>query len=389
MGRSDRTIKPGESDEVKFTVSTTRLTGRVSRTATVYTNDPEHKRGKLTCVIPVKTALTLKPSSVRFRDVDRTAKEVHQTVTITRGDGGPLKPELEPLKHPNIDASLREIEAGERYELDVTVHGPWPKSRYVRATLKLKTGVSQAPEQVIPVYARIAPRLRANPPRFLLRADQPARRRAQSKLVWSGGKPGKVLEVSCSDPRLAVRLEEDKDKNEQLIVLEVPPDYKPETRRLPRVTVKTDDPEAAQLLIPVYMPRPAPPVRALPSRLALPQGMSNEVELRSRLLWSGKPGKVLEAKASDEQLSVRVEGDGSTTYVVVRVPPGYMTPPNAHPFVTVRTDNQRAPIVRIQLIPAGPPPERRPPAVGQRPDAKEPSDPGKTPRSEQEEPSQE
>lgn len=301
----------------------------------------------------------MSPSRVNFGQIESSAESQRKTVKITRGDGGPLALELVPLEHANVQASLREIEPGERYELDIDLRPPWPKNRYVRADLKLKTGVSQASEESIRVYATIAQRLRANPALFRLQSGSPTESEKTAKLIWSGGEPGNVLEVTCSDPELSVRLEEGEEDGRQAVVLRVPAGYSPKGQRRAVVTVKTDDPEALTLRIPVTLPRPLAPVRASPSRLVLPQGMGNEVELKSRLLWADKPGKVLEAKSSDEQLSVRVEENENQQYVVVHVPAGYTTPPNVNPFVTVRTDSQRVPILRIRLVPARPSPTKR------------------------------
>ena len=51
--------------------------------------------------------------------------------------------------------------AGEEYELKVDLLPPWP-SRALTANLRLKTGISEAPEDTINVYARITPRVSAD-----------------------------------------------------------------------------------------------------------------------------------------------------------------------------------------------------------------------------------
>ncbi len=190
---------------------------------------------------------------VSFGQIERTSESMRKTVTITRGDGGPLAPELMPVDDPHVRASLREIEPGERYELDIEIGPPWPQSRAVQANLKLKTGLSEAPEETLRVYGRIAPRLRALPNRFSVPQNLKAERDLRVSLVWSGGDPANILEATTSDPQTSVRVEE--NNNRQTIVLRVPPEYTPPTRGGAYVTVTTDDPEAPTLRIQVYASR--------------------------------------------------------------------------------------------------------------------------------------
>jgi hypothetical protein len=220
------------------------------------TNDAEHQRVTLECAGNVLVPFKIEPravfNTVSFGQIERTSESKRKTVTITRGDGGPLAPELLPIDDPHIKASLREIEPGEHYELDIEIGPPWPKSQAVHANLKLKTGVSEAPEESIRVYGRIAPRLRASPPRFSIPRNLKSERDLRVSLVWSGGKPGNIIDVTTSDPQTSVRVEE--NNNRQMVVLRVPADYEPPTRGGAYVTVTTDDPEARTLSIRVYAP---------------------------------------------------------------------------------------------------------------------------------------
>ncbi|MFQ5806785.1 MAG: hypothetical protein ACE5I3_10080 [Phycisphaerae bacterium] len=239
---------------MKLTI-TTKRSGPFTKRITVLTNDAKQQRATLECAGAVQVAFKMEPrtmlNTVSFSEIPRDAETRRKTVTITRGDGGPLAPELLPVDHANVQASLREIEPGERYQLDVDIRPPWPKNNTVRTNLTLKTGVSEAPQETIRVYARMARRLRAKPPRFSIPQNIRSTRDLKVDLVWSGGKPGRILEATSSDPQTTVRIE-DKD-GQQVLVLQVPPEYTPPARRTGFVTVKTDDPEAPQLRIPIYV----------------------------------------------------------------------------------------------------------------------------------------
>jgi hypothetical protein len=128
--------------------------------------------------------------------------------------------------------------------------------------------VSEAPEEKIRVYARIAPRLRASPPRFTIPQNLQTERDLRVGLEWSGGNPGKILDVKTSDTQTSVRLEENNGR--QIVVLRVPADYKPPTRGAAFVTVMTGDAEAPSLRIPIWVARASQPTRRSPFEMKPP-----------------------------------------------------------------------------------------------------------------------
>jgi len=248
----DRTIAPGQSEQVKVTVTSARRSGPFTRTLTATTNDADHHKVTLTCAGTVLVPFQMKPSAVSFGQLARDAGPQQQTVMITRGDGGPLALEVLPPSDPNLRASLREIEPGERYELDVEVTPAWSQGSW-RTNLMLKTGIAELPQEKIAVYGYIVPRLRAMPARFTIPRNLPAERELRARLLWSNNRPSQVLEVTSSDANTPVRIEE---RNEQqYVVLSVPAGYQPLVRPRPVVTLKTDDPEVPSLDIPVWLAR--------------------------------------------------------------------------------------------------------------------------------------
>lgn len=213
------------------------------------TNDVENPNPTLTCEGSVKAPFEMKPSLVNFGTIERDSEAQRKTIKITRGDAGPLALELGPISSENVKATLREIEAGESYELDVELVPPWPKQT-IRTSLTLKTGVEQVAEEKITVHARIAQRLRVAPPRFAIPAQLVSDLDLKSRLVWSGGSPGKVVEVTSSNTGLSASVEESGGR--QAIVLHVPRDFKCSPHASDYVTVKTDDKDAPSLRIQVH-----------------------------------------------------------------------------------------------------------------------------------------
>ncbi|UCE60351.1 MAG: hypothetical protein JSU63_01110 [Phycisphaerales bacterium] len=83
---------------------------------------------------------------MRFGTIPAGVATQYRTVTIMRGDGGPIAPEIVlPEDSPGLDAHICEIESGEYYELVISVGPPW-QARRLRELLYLKTGVEEVPE---------------------------------------------------------------------------------------------------------------------------------------------------------------------------------------------------------------------------------------------------
>jgi hypothetical protein len=169
-------------------------------------------------------------------------------VKITRGAGGPLKPKIMSTTNPLLSAELRETQSGESYDLVVTAKPPWPNGP-LRATVQIETGVEQVPMESVTVTASILPRLRAVPSRLLIRPGGASGPRLAARLSWDSDQPGNAIEAKVTDPKLTVHLEKEKDR--QVVVLDIPNDYKLEPGKGVLVTVKTDDPIVPVLQIPV------------------------------------------------------------------------------------------------------------------------------------------
>jgi len=226
----------------------------------------------LETIAEARAALKIEPQSVAFGHIPRDSQEQSKTVVITRGDGGPISPKIASTSCPSpLKAELREIEPGERYELNVTIGPPWPNGT-LRGSLVVETGVSEAPQETIYVYASVPSRLAANPPRLMLRPDPQADTEVSTTLAWEGGPPGKVLEATSSDPRLQVSVEQRGDT--QAIVLKVPAGYSGRRSGGDSVTITTDDPSVPTFRIPIYLVGTA--VRPQGERAAAPSATGTQ-----------------------------------------------------------------------------------------------------------------
>jgi hypothetical protein len=246
-GRSDRVIKPGQSEQVTIALNSKRLTGPFSQQISVTTNDQSRARETLICKGKVLLPFKANPRILRFGPVRHGDPAQSKTFRIARGDGGPLAPEVVPPAGSGVQAELSEITPGEVYDLKVTMTPPWPQARKGYA-LNLKTGIPEAPEMSLPVQINVIPRLQAKPGRYSFATPGDSPMEASVALVWDGEEAGSILGATTKDPNLNVRVEE--ANGQQRVFVQVPAGYEP-PRVPPAVVVRTDDLKASQLRIPI------------------------------------------------------------------------------------------------------------------------------------------
>jgi len=269
VGPRGFTIPPGESRQLEFMVRIARRSGaRMSFRPVVLTNDRSNPRVKLEATCTVLNAVRLDPHRSRVEGFDRAKDQVTASITITRGDGGPIRPQLmaverrvwtpgddgryywdvTPLDRNLIEADIREVRAGEHYELKVIAHAPWPKFGSRLVYLVLTTAVPEMPRKTIQVSFRTEPRLVREPHRFSVPARPKLAIERRMTLKWSADKPNtRVLGVSVNVPGLTARVET-LDTGD-VLVLTVPAGVDlSETQRM-AVTLRTDDPEFPELMV--------------------------------------------------------------------------------------------------------------------------------------------
>lgn len=228
-----------------------RRFGNFHKTIVVQTNDPANKSVKLNCTGKIKRAFLGSPPTVRLGTIERDAGPQTGWTSLKRGNGGDIKPELVGPLPEGIQATIKELAPGQAYRIDVTVSPPWPNIP-IRKFIRLKTGIDEAPYEMVRVDAAVVPRLRAMPKRFTLQLREDGGLEHRVKLEWDRTATNKTVRVTVNDSRLDVSLVE--ENGEQMVVLKAPAGY---TLRRPRpmVTIETDDPVVPKLDIQVKQSR--------------------------------------------------------------------------------------------------------------------------------------
>lgn len=266
-GSKSRTIQPGQTEDIEVTIATSGREGEFTRKIRVQTNDVNNPQVELTCKGRVLAAFKADPKVVNFGTIPRDAGPVTKTVTLTRGDGGPLHPKVAACEG-HAAAELREIEPGEKYTLDITVSPPWPNDK-VRGSVMIETGLEEAPQDSVRYFGAVEARLRAEPRALSLPAGEERPTELRTRLVWAGA-PGRALAAVASDPALQAKIVE--EDGQQFVVLSVPAGYELPAKKPASVSVTTDDPVADSLRIPISAGaaarEPARPATLMPTGAA-------------------------------------------------------------------------------------------------------------------------
>lgn len=257
---AERVIQPAQTEIFGLQVNTAGVLAEVKKQATFETNDRQNPRVTIECVARVKTGLVAEPRGITFGELPRSAEAQKQTVRLQRGDGGPIRPTIAAESAPEVRTELREVEPGERYELDVSVGPPWPNG-VMRTKVVLNTGIAEAPTEEISVYAYVTPRVELIPSRFAVPQNPKEALEVSARVQWDGP-PGRILDVSSSDPSIKPRIEE--HEGAQTVVVPVPAGYKPAGRMTRHVVLKLDDEQVPELKIPLFITN-RPQVRTPPT----------------------------------------------------------------------------------------------------------------------------
>jgi hypothetical protein len=190
-------LAPGESDQFTIAYGTTRA-GAANQRVTVLTNDPDTPTVEIPVRGTVKTVYDFSPADrVRFQAAAADAVET-QVLTLKNNYKRPLRLQLK--NEENIEpfeAELREIKAGEQYQLVVRTKPPLSFGSS-SATIILDTDAADLPALKVPVTAVVQPRVSVTPARVYIdgAADQPSSRTV--RLRYQLDDPTKITEIQVS-----------------------------------------------------------------------------------------------------------------------------------------------------------------------------------------------
>lgn len=199
----DNVIAPGQIGNVVLKVDTKRFSGTVKKTASVYSNASRTAQ-KLTMQGKIETPLAFDPKLPRI-DVIRGTSVKPLSITVTKSTTRDIQVngvEVQKGKENLLAATLKEIEPGQKYILEVTPSIPANASKYHTVEVNLKTVTEGKPVDIpLRVSIRVKDRIEAAPPSIYFT------RRDTDKLKQEGAPPiTRQVEIKTLDPNHTFRV---------------------------------------------------------------------------------------------------------------------------------------------------------------------------------------
>ena len=253
-GDYPKTIEPGKSGKVPFSLKTLGFSGAQSKSITIESNDPVTPKLQLKLRGTFKPRVDLSPTGAFFGSIvsdeskQRVIKIINNTTT-------PLTLKLQPVKTDRFKFELTEITPGKQFELRVSTVLPHKPGDLVETAI-IDTNLPEQKTLRITASGRIPDRLDLYP--LVITYSRPG----QPVFFWLnnyGASLVSLQEATTEDPAIKTMVESRTPGKAYRIQVQIPAGVTipPQGRTL---TVKTDDPEKPELkarIIPMAVPRPA------------------------------------------------------------------------------------------------------------------------------------
>ena len=271
-GTYPKTIAPGQSGQVPFTLVTLTVYDAFSKPITLRTNDPVTPQLVLRLKGKIKRRVEYTPTMATLGDVlgDKPKESV---IRIRNNTEKPLQVTMRPFNHQRLRAELSEVTPGQEYALKVSTVVPH-QTGPISGVILLETNVPEEKLIQISVVGRVPERLDVNPTTVIyggVVTGGTATLVARTRWVHftnNGEKPVKVIKAEVNDPAVAVTLLPIIGGKVWNIKLEFPEGYKVPTEGR-TLTISTDDAEKPTMtcrimggFVPTTRPATQPVVQA-------------------------------------------------------------------------------------------------------------------------------
>ena len=220
MAKFDKVIPPGQTGRIIAKLNTKSYKGKLSKSVTVISNDPERSTLKLMISCSVMGIKVYPFSRVYFNA--RVGESQTKELTIQTIGEGPLTMTVE-ASNPYFKIDLERLTDGpkpvnsadywDQYKLHVTLPKGFPEGR-ISETLTLKSNSAYEPTVSIPVSGRIFPSINVNPRSVVMTPKAGSKAPAAIITVsQASGATLKVSKVMATPPELEARLRPAETRN--------------------------------------------------------------------------------------------------------------------------------------------------------------------------------
>ena len=158
----EKEVQPGQVWKLDVTFTTTGRQGKVNKSITVMTDDPDRPRIELVLKGEIRTRFEVSPSQTISLGALQSGSMIKRTLSITNKLPEPVVFTLGKADSNVLKTQLREVEKGKRYELDVETVPPLSEATSFDSIV-LQTDLKEQPELAIPVSGRVQARVALAP----------------------------------------------------------------------------------------------------------------------------------------------------------------------------------------------------------------------------------
>lgn len=163
---SEKTIVPNEFGEVKVTFSTQSSSGKVTKRVTIYSNDPDNPKYKLSVTGTVVEEVVVKPKRLDF---SRTPHGKGSSKKISVKSVTDLKLEIKKIEstNPNVSTTLIESSKKDGYVINAVLKNDADFGR-INGNIYIFTNSKKQEKITIPFFGEVIGDLSVYPPRISL-----------------------------------------------------------------------------------------------------------------------------------------------------------------------------------------------------------------------------
>lgn len=242
-------LPAGGIGEIRVKTAVPEKPGTFTRTLTVRSNDKEKPTQEVTVVGTSKAYIEVMPANgVMFSRNTRT-HGIPSLATILYNGPGKVEFGKPVSSSPKFEATVEPIAGGPYSKLIVKALPPFEVGEH-KATLTIPTDCKQQPSIEVPVTLTMPQRIEVVPPAVVL---PPATHLQQARVTIrnNGDKSLNILGFSSSSDKLRTQFFPEQDGMSYRLQLTVPPQAEFTKAGGETITIRTDDPEFKEIVIPV------------------------------------------------------------------------------------------------------------------------------------------
>ncbi len=213
---TNKTIPPGETGEIKTTFNSGSYNGKVTKSITVNSNDPDNPITRLTISGEVSELISITPARVNFGSIYIGSK-IDKVITVTSDTSFNIN-KLTASK-PFLNASIKEKKDSE-YTINVSSKDNQEIGRFSGAVF-LETDNKEQPRVTIPVFGEITGDITAYPKKLYYGKIKKGEERTQKVFVKLNKENIKISEIKVTPDYLSARIVENYKGNNAQFLIEV------------------------------------------------------------------------------------------------------------------------------------------------------------------------